>query len=237
MRREDIDCVDVLVVDEGQDVLNIKDLEHLNGVLKDGLNNGQWYFFHDINNQSNILTELDSNAMTWLKDQNNPAIFKLNINCRNTSNILLKIQSSLACDLGKPALTEGPEVTEFFGDRDTLSKELSILLEELKQSELDKGSITILSAFRKRKSLLSLLEAHEVKDIIELDDYKVKTYPFTDITFAEIANFKGLENDVIILLDLEDPLCLTTNDKSSLHYVGMSRAKAKLYCFWANSDL
>ena len=237
MRREDIDCVDVLVVDEGQDVLNIKDLEHLNGVLKDGLNNGQWYFFHDINNQSNILTELDSNAMTWLKDQNNPAIFKLNINCRNTSNILLKIQSSLACDLGKPALTEGPEVTEFFGDRDTLSKELSILLEELKQSELDKGSITILSAFRKRKSLLSLLEAHEVKDIIELDDYKVKTYPFTDITFAEIANFKGLENDVIILLDLEDPLCLTTNDKSSLHYVGMSRAKAKLYCFWDNPNL
>src|SRR5699024_298033 len=59
MRREDIDCVDVLVVDEGQDVLNIKDLEHLNGVLKDGFNNGQWYFFHDINNQSNILTELD----------------------------------------------------------------------------------------------------------------------------------------------------------------------------------
>ena len=153
------------------------------------------------------------------------------------SNILLKIQSSLACDLGKPALTEGPEVTEFFGDRDTLSKELSILLEELKQSELDKGSITILSAFRKRKSLLSLLEAHEVKDIIELDDYKVKTYPFTDITFAEIANFKGLENDVIILLDLEDPLCLTTNDKSSLHYVGMSRAKAKLYCFWDNPNL
>ena len=87
------------------------------------------------------------------------------------------------------------------------------------------------------KKLIKGIFSDEVKGIIELDDYKVKTYPFTDINFAEIANFKGLENDVIILLDLEDPLCLTKNDTNSLHYVGMSRAKAKLYCFWANSDL
>ena len=67
-----------------------------------------------------------------------------------------------------------------------------------------------------------------MKGIIELDDYKVKTYPFTDITFAEIASFKGLENDVVILLDLENSLCLTKSDKNSLHYVGMSYPKSKV---------
>lgn len=235
MRREGVETFDVLVVDEGQDVLNMEALEQLDGVIKGGFNGGQWYFFHDANNQANVLTEIDVNAINWLKDQSNPAMFKLNINCRNTSNILHKIQSSLACDLGKPALAEGPDVVDFYGDSDTLSQILSKLLEKLEESELDKGSITILSASRKSESLLSLLDAEEVKDIIELDDYKVRTYPFTAITFAEIANFKGLENEVIILLDLESPQHTTVNDKNSLHYVGMSRAKSKLYCFWEDA--
>jgi|26BtaG_2_1085354.scaffolds.fasta_scaffold02154_1 hypothetical protein len=235
MRREGIDSFEVVIVDEGQDILNIGDLEILDSVLQGGWNDGQWYFFHDSNNQANILTELDKNALSWLKSKNYPAIFKLNINCRNTKNILLKIQTSLACDVGKPALTEGPEVTEFIGNGDVLSKQLSTLLKELRASELDKGSITILSALRRRKSILSLLPKDEVQDIVELDDYKVKSYPFNNITFAEIANFKGLENDVIILLDLEQPEYLLDGvNKHSLHYVGMSRARAKLYCFWQN---
>lgn len=233
MRREGIDFFDVLIVDEAQDILNIQNLECLNEAIKDGLDHGQWYFFHDANNQANVLTELDANAMDRLKDRSNPAIFKLNTNCRNTKNILGKIQSSLACDLGKPAIIEeGPKVTEFHGDPQVLSQELSRLLKELQESELDKGSITILSACKRNKSLLSLLDAEELTDIIELDDYKVRTYPFTAITFAEIVNFKGIENDVIILLDLETPKHLKMDDKNSLHYVGMSRARVKLYCFW-----
>ena len=232
MRREGVDSFDVLIVDEGQDILNLKTLEILDGVLKGGWDSGQWYFFHDSNNQANILTELDSSALEWLKAKNNPAIFKLNINCRNTKNILSKIQTSLECDVGKPALFEGPEVTEFHGDRDYLSKELSKLLKELRQSELDKGSITILSSKMKRNSILSSLDSTEVNEIVELDDYKVKTYPFKEMSFAKIGDFKGLENDVIILLDLEHPSQASDNKSNSLHYVGMSRAKAKLYCFW-----
>ncbi len=232
MRREDIESFDVIVVDEGQDLLNLADLNQLDGVLTQGFAHGQWYFFHDANNQSNILTTLDDKAMDWLQAQNNPSIFKLNINCRNTHHILSTIQSSLTCDLGKSALIEGPIVTEFTGGQDELSQALAQLLKDLKASELDKGSITILSPFRKRKSLLSLLNASDIKDIVELDDYRVKSHPFSDITFAQIADFKGLENDVIILLDLEHPQQLTSKDKKSLHYVGMSRAKAKLYCFW-----
>jgi hypothetical protein len=35
--------------------------------------------------------------------------------------------------------------------------------------------------------------------ISELDDYKVRKIPFDGITFSQIKDFKGLENDVIIL--------------------------------------
>lgn len=237
MRRESIDGFDVIVIDEGQDILNIKDLKLLDKALIDGFSQGQWYFFHDINNQSNLFTKLDSNAMAWLRTQNNPSVFKLNINCRNTHNILSKIQTSLDCDLGKSALVEGPIVTEFFGDKKQLSQQLLQLLKTLQASELHSGSVTILSIVSKRKSLLSLLDADVIKNIVELDDYKVKSYPFTQMTFAQIAQFKGLENDVIILLDLKDPQHIISDDEKPFYYVGMSRAKAKLYCFWESDGL
>lgn len=232
MKRQKIKSFDVLIVDEGQDILNMTDLKKLDATLKGGFDNGQWYFFHDVNNQANTLTQVDSQAIEWLKSKNNPSIFKLGLNCRNTRSILAKIQSSLGCDVGRPALIEGPEVTEFFGNQDALSIELSQLIKNLKQSAVSMGAISILSAVKKQESLLSLLSLEETKDIIDLDDYKVRTYPFLDINFAEIPHFKGLENDIIILIDLKNPKQLAVGDKKNLHYIGMSRARTKLYCFW-----
>ncbi|AMO54984.1 hypothetical protein GZ77_00025 [Endozoicomonas montiporae] len=232
MRRSGLDTFDVLIVDEGQDLLNNKDLNALDHVVTGGLDKGQWYFFHDANNQANVLSSVDESALDWLGTKNNPAYLRLNINCRNTSNILTSIQASLNCDLGKPTLVEGPEVTEYRGNEAVLVNHLSELLKELRYSEIDKSSITLLSSVRKRRSLLSKLAKDETVDIAELDDYKVRKYPFEGITFAEIKHFKGLESDVVILLDLPDPVSLSGDDSCSLHYVGMSRAKVKLYCFW-----
>jgi hypothetical protein len=104
---------DVLIMDEGQDLLNMADLNKLDGVLKGGFVNGQWYFFHDANNQSNLLAAVEPDALDWLKSKNNPAVLKLRVNCRNTTNILNAIQSELKCDLGKPTLVDGPEVIEY----------------------------------------------------------------------------------------------------------------------------
>ena len=44
--------------------------------------------------------------------------------------------------------------------------------------------------------------------------------------FAKIDEFKGLENDAIIVADLPDPIL--TGDKSVAHYVAMSRARSVL---------
>lgn len=232
MRRSGLDTFDVLIVDEGQDLLNSIDLNILDSAINGGFSDGQWYFFHDANNQANLLSQMDKDSLDWLKTKNNPAVLRLNINCRNTGKILTSIQTSLGCDMGKPTVIEGPEVTEHCGNKKSLIDDLSKLLKELKSSEVDERSITILSSVRKRRSLLSQLDQDEFNSITELDDYKVRKYPFEGMTFAEIKNFKGLENDIIILLDLQAPNSLTDSDSRSLHYVGMSRARAKLYCFW-----
>jgi hypothetical protein len=232
LRRSGLDAFDVIIMDEGQDLLNFKDINQLDSILSGGFFDGQWYFFHDSNNQSNLLTTMDPDAFGWLKSQNNPAILTLRVNCRNTTNILGAIQSELQCDVGKPTLVGGPEVTEYRGDNNLLIEKLELLIKDLISSELDSGSITILSSARMRKSMVAKLSP-EVKNMIsELDDYKVRKIPFDGITFSQIKDFKGLENDVIILVDMPPPDSLAEGDCKALHYVGMSRARAILYCFW-----
>lgn len=235
LRRSGLDSFDALIVDEGQDLLNFRDLMYLDSLLVNGFQNGQWYFFHDSNNQSNLLDEIDSSALEWLKSRNNPTLLPLNVNCRNTSKILSVVQRDLKCDVGAAALADGPEVTEFRGDRNQLLGELNKVLTYLIKSELNQGSITILSPLNIRQSLVNDL-AEETRELIhELDDYKVRLIPFQNITFSEIKDFKGLENDVVILVDLPHPSKISTQSNRALHYVGMTRARAILYCFWMDS--
>jgi DNA helicase IV len=170
--------------------------------------------------------------LDWLKSKNNPAVLKLRVNCRNTTNILNAIQSELKCDLGKPTLVDGPEVIEYSIDSDALLGKLEALITDLVSSELDSGSITILSSVQKRKSIVAMLSPETQSMISELDDYKVRKIPFDGITFSQIKDFKGLENDVIILVDMPHPSSLGEGESKALHYVGMSRARAILYCFW-----
>ncbi len=225
MRRLGLDAFDVLIMDEGQDLLN----------FKGGFVGGQWYFFHDSNNQSNLLAKVEFGALDWLKSQSNPAVLKLRVNCRNTSNILGAIQSKLQCDVGKPTLVGGSEVTEYIGNSSELLEKLEPLIKYLISSELDSGAITILSSVQKRKSIVAKLSPEVQAMISELDDYKVRKIPFDGITFSQIKDFKGLENDVIILVDLPPPNSLVEGNYKALYYVGMSRARAILYCFW-NAD-
>ncbi len=60
-----------------------------------------------------------------------------------------------------------------------------------------------------------------------LDEFSLKNFPPAGISFAEIANFKGLENEAVILVDLPKP---TREGRSSVsHYVGMGRGRAILW--------
>ena len=232
MRRSGMEFFDVLIMDEGQDLLNFRDLNQLDNILEGGLGNGQWYFFHDANNQSNLLATVEPDALDWLRSKNNPAIIKLRVNCRNTTNILTAIQSELKCDLGKPTLVDGPEVIQYRTDNNELIEKLDALITDLISSELDSGSITILSSVPIRKSIVAMLPAETQSMISELDDYKVRKIPFDGVTFSQVKDFKGLENDVIILVDMPHPGSLGEDESKALHYVGMSRARAILYCFW-----
>lgn len=59
-----------------------------------------------------------------------------------------------------------------------------------------------------------------------LDEYSLRDFPLKHVSFTTIGNFKGLENEVVIVIDVP-PLPSDRQDLAT-RYVGMSRARSLL---------
>ncbi len=234
-KRAGIEKYDVLIVDEGQDLFNFKDIEVLESILSGGLKNGHWYIFHDVNNQSGLFADSDKNQsreiMAYLKGCT-PANIPLTTNCRNTKNILDKIQKTLQLDMGSKGTGIGPEICEFKATADTAAEILNNEIRQLLSDGVPAHSITILSPLTYEKSLVSALPEQLSNTIIKLDDFSVRSFPPEGINFSEIKNFKGLENEVIIVIDLTEPITFQEESEKINPYVAMSRARGLLCVIW-----
>ncbi len=226
-RRADLDYFDAMIVDEGQDLFDMESLDNLDACLRNGLSEGRWAFFHDVNNQSGFFENPDQEAIDYLLNSN-PAQIPLRTNCRNTRVILEKVQTALGADMGVRGAGEGPKIREHVvTTREASAEVLALEIREIVDvGGVSSGSVTILSPFPFNESSASLLRESLQREIQILDEYSLRNTPFRKINFAEISNFKGLENEAIIVVDLESP---KFGDKTlSMHYVAMSRARAVL---------
>ena len=230
MRREGLTYYDMLIVDEGQDLFDFEDIEILENLLNGGLSNGEWYIFHDVNNQSGLFIDTKIEVLNLLESYS-PAIIPLSTNCRNTYSILNKVQKLLHLDMGTKGTGIGPEVHEIINNKESgliLKNEINNILKNGIASE----AITILSPVSYEKSSISSLPESLKKSITKLDDFSIRSFPVENISFAEIRNFKGLENEVIIVIDLINPANREDNYNKVLHYVAMSRARSLLCVIW-----
>jgi Nuclease-related domain/UvrD-like helicase C-terminal domain len=226
-RREGIDKFDALIVDEGQDLLNMDSLDRLDNALRGGIKDGRWCFFHDRNNQSGLCGKYTPEAYDYLMSFG-PAKVPLKTNCRNTLPILSRIHSALNADLGTCGIGDGPAVRETLAE--SAEGAAKVLREELdrlvNKDGFDLSEIVVLSPKDFRKSCVALLPGKGHPRIAELDEYSPSGASSGKIGFSQIDNFKGLESPVVVLVDLPTP----SMDSSvrSHHYVGMSRARALL---------
>jgi hypothetical protein len=225
-RRQGIRNFDALIVDEGQDLFDMDSLDKLDSVLQGGLIEGRWCFFHDINNQSGFFGSYDKGAIDYLLSMQ-PTKVPLRTNCRNTRVILEKVQASLGADMGVRGAGYGPKIREYLASSKEEATRLleNELFELIDQGGLSPGHITILSPLSLENSSVNLSEKLKCQ-IMMLDEYSLKKFPTSKTSFAEIRNFKGLENEVIIVIDLPPPN-LSSKDLTS-HYVAMSRARSVL---------
>ncbi|RLJ15976.1 nuclease [bacterium endosymbiont of Escarpia laminata] len=226
-RRAGLDQFDALIVDEGQDLFDMGSLDKLDSVLAGGLAEGRWCLFHDINNQSGLLNRPDQEAIEYLESLR-PAQVPLRTNCRNTRVILEKVQTSLGADMGTRGAGEGPRIREHeTTSREEAGKLLANEIAELvDHGGLAPGDVTILSPDSFENSCAVDLPKKIRKGIMTLDEYSVKSFPARQISYAKIRDFKGLENEAIILVDLPPPS--REDGDIAAHYVAMSRARSVL---------
>ena len=225
-RRAGLERFDALIVDEGQDLFEMRCLETLDGVLAGGLGAGRWCWFHDLNNQS-LSHRFERSAKDYLESLN-PVRMPLRINCRNTRVILEWIQDELAADLGVRGAGAGPAVRHqtAANRREAAERAAREIVEFVDVGGLAPGSVTILSPFELTDSSVAEMPSDVASRIRRLDEYSMRRVPADKVGFARIEEFKGLENEAILVVDLPAPKGADGNETA--HYVAMSRARSVL---------
>ena len=225
-QRAGLERFDALIVDEGQDLFDTNSIETLDRILVGGLETGRWCWFHDLNNQS-LTAEFDQQAKDYLESLD-PVRIPLRINCRNTRVILEWIQDTLGADLGTRGAGSGPEVRQHSAG--SLKEAAECVAREVVElvdvGGLAPGSITILSPFDYGESCLTEDSSFAASHIRRLDEYSMRGPEGDKVGFARIDQFKGLENEAIIVIDLPAPDKLSGSGPA--HYVAMSRARSVL---------
>ena len=224
--RAGLERFDALIVDEGQDLFEMSCIETLDGVLAGGLEAGRWCWFHDLNNQS-LTNRFDRHAKDRLESLD-PVRMPLRINCRNTRVILEWIQDTLDADLGVRGAGAGPDVRRQTAAtrREAAGQVARELVELVDVGGLAPGSVTILSPFDFVESSVALMPPDAACRVRRLDEYSMRAVPGDKVGFARIEEFKGLENEAIVVVDLPAPD--GADRKSAAHYVAMSRARSVL---------
>jgi len=211
---------DVLVMDEGQDILKPNYMFSLDRLLKGGLDKGRWAVFYD--EKQNIYNPEFSDGLEFLTSYSNTR-FRLFINCRNTIQIGTYNARVSQTELGEFLKENGEEVQvvsyesdEDFGDK------ISEVIKGLKKEKVPLHEVVLLSPKRYKNSKLFSCAGKRVAVNELTDDFAVKgNVP----VYSTIQGFKGLDAKVVVLLDLDK---IPGKMYSRYIYTACSRARSLL---------
>ena len=205
---------DAVVVDEGQD-FHPDWWDPIQTIERNG-DRGYLYVFYD------PAQNLYNDVAVSIPSLGKP--FRLPTNCRNTRSIAETCGEIIGQPIDTPRsapagiatsiveVGEGAETIEYLNAR---------VKEWLKKQRLERSQIAILSPFRKRNSSLAMrghLSGFSLTE--DLDAWRSNE----GILFSTIRSFKGLESDIVVMIDVVEPDSISTFLRSDL-YVGCSRAK------------
>lgn len=221
---------DVLVIDEGQDLMNTVSVLCLKGMVKGGLSKGRWTIYYDKN--QNIFGKYEElqDIYDELEDYG-ASCYELSVNCRNTKQIATGNWYATNIKQASIMKADGEVVGYHKYDSKTAEKtDVLKLIRRLLSEGISRNDIVILSTYRMDNANSCLYNASIPSDIgeIRLNEFnKLDSDDF--IRFYTVKAFKGLEARVILYIDIDG---FEDDDERLLNYVAMSRARSLLEVFY-----
>lgn len=231
MATEDVPAYDLVIIDEGQDLLTDTYLECIDRIVQDGLGDGTWAIYYDPNqNIFNSYAQLDA-MIKKLRMEAYAMSWKLHANCRNTKQIAnANILMTNIPNQGKPTVS-GPQVEyDSYNGKDDERQKINAIVREIKDSGAIGSDFIILSHYTLANPLNGLGLTGLDKDLGTLKTtgplWKAKK---NDVRFSTISGFKGLESKIVIMIDVDH---FSDEETRLLNYVAASRACAMLYVLY-----
>lgn len=222
---------DLLVMDEGQDIIKPIYLYSLDVLLKGGLEKGDWAVFYD--EKQNIYNSEYQDGMDLLLSYNSTK-FRLFVNCRNTIQIGTYSAKASGIDLGEFIRENGEEVQKInYQNQEEFKKKIKDIVKNLRKEKIAMRDILFLSPKRYKNSLMFEvgIEVNELRDDMDISlDLPV---------YATIQGYKGLDSKIVILVDVDN---IYDENFSRYIYIAATRARTLLYIvgtenFWMEHDL
>ena len=222
---------DLLVMDEGQDIVKPNYLYSLDALLKGGLEKGNWAVFYD--EKQNIYNPEYQDGMDILQSYS-VTRFRLFVNCRNTVQIGTYSSKASGVDLGEFIRENGEEVQKIsYTDELDFQKKIKTVVKNLKGEKVAMKDIAFLAPKKYQNSLLKSVDI----PVNELGDHFDENMDAP--VYATIQGFKGLDSKVVILFDVDN---IREDSFSRFIYIAGTRARTLLYIvgsqeFWKRHDV
>ena len=216
---------DAIVIDEAQDLLTSSNLEVLGQLLRGGLESGRWCVFLDSQDQVELYKKMDKAALDFLRAHGDRQ--RLTLNCRNTRPIARDtVLVSKAKRRARARVDGRPVDFRAYKKRDHWIGQLKRVVDELRTESIAGGYVSVLLANAPTRNEVRELEAIGLVQLTESDVPSLGTPTLQQITWSTVHSFKGLENDVVVLVGVRD---IEKDRHRSVSYVGMSRARTRLH--------
>jgi hypothetical protein len=218
---------DALVIDEAQDLLTPENIDAFDLMLGGaGINRGQWHIFFD--RLQNIYgTDIQEKVEKRLAEAS-PAYDDLFENCRNTRQIAVQASIVSGIDLALVGAIDGPPCDNiYYSDQKSLIRKLDSEVARLMEQGVLPGNIAVLSTRRRSNSAIAKVSILGRQPLVDVADAGA-----CDLIFSTMHAFKGLERQVVLIVDMEE---IGREERSMLHYAGLSRAMTLLRVFLPES--
>jgi len=214
---------DVLIVDEAQDLFLLPFVELFDALVKGGLAHGRWMIFADA--YQDVFESTSADGLRPLSDVQ-PAQYRLTVNCRNTKPVAVAAQILSGTDWTETLHTSGPDVEHYFYTSESEQRrQVSKCILRWLGNNVKPENIVVLSNEGLRQSSFrdGLIDVP-----YPLVDGNSHASGSNEIRFFRIADFKGMESDIVALVDVDN---LTDRAALLSAYVGATRPRVGLAVF------